>query len=291
MDIRQLSYFVAVVREGTVTAAANTLHMSQPPLSTQIQLLEQELGCALFDRSTRKIRLTDAGRVLFERACTILDLCTSVKSEMLDLNSGSAGTLRLGVISSLCSTVFLKWLEKFCSDHKKIKFELYEANTYQLLDKVRSNQIEIAFVRTPFTAPDLLRIPLRNEPLCALGHPGFFPDSGDMVQLAQLVGKPLLFYRRWERILTDTFLEAGLRPRIFCISDDARTIVSMAEAGFGIGVVPRSVIPFRFAVPISRRTIDCEKLHSEICAVSRRNMYLSSAARQLLEQVRQSADS
>jgi len=282
LDIRALSYFVAVVNEGTITAAAQTLHMSQPPLSTQIQLLEQELGVILFDRSTRHMKLTETGRVLYERACDLLDMCTSIQNEMADRKTGSIGTVRLGVISSICNTMFQKWLRQFCTTHDKVKFELYEANTYQLLDKVRSNQIEIAFVRTPFTASDLRCIHLQSEPLCAIGQPEFFSAAGSKVQLLQLASAPLLFYRRWERILLDAFQEAGLCPRTFCISDDARTIVSMAQSGFGIGIVPQSVIPPGMEV---RKIIDYPKFHSEICAVHRKDMYISSAAQQFLDQI------
>ena len=216
LDIKQLTYFTAVVNEGTVTAAAKALHMSQPPLSKQIQLLEQELGCALFDRKSRHMYLTGAGRVLYERACNILDMCASTKSEIADLKTSLAGTLRIGVATSICSTVFQKWMQCFCSNHINMKFELYEGNTYQLLDKVRSNQVEIAFVRTPFTAVDLQRINLQNEPLCAVGRPLFFPESGSgMIQLSQLSSVPLLFYRRWEQILRDAFQNLCQHPRIF----------------------------------------------------------------------------
>ncbi len=286
MDIRQLTYFAAVVNEGTMTAAAKSLHISQPPLSTQIRLLEQELGCTLFNRDTRHIQLTDAGRILYQRACVILDMVSSVRNEMADIQAGSAGTLRLGVVSSICGYVFPEWLRRFCGSRKKLKFELYEGNTYQLLEQVRSNQVELAFVRTPFSAPDLGCVRLRDEPLCAVGRPGFFPDADNAVQLSGLTRAPLIFYRRWEQILTDAFRKAGLRPSLFCVSDDARTTVGMAESGFGIGIVPRSAVPEKLAAPNVCRVIDCPEFHSRICAVYRKGMYVSSAARQFLDQVR-----
>lgn len=286
MDIKQLTYFSSVVNEGTVTAAAKALNMSQPPLSKQIQLLEQELGCPLFDRKARHMYLTDAGRILYERTCNILDMCASAKSEISDLKTGLAGTLRLGVVTSICNTVFQKWMECFCSKHVNMKFDLYEGNTYQLLDKVRSNQVELAFIRTPFNAPDLLCVFLQSEPLCAVGQPKFFSGLENTIQLSQLASVPLLLYRRWEQILRDAFQNLCLYPRIFCISDDARTIVSMARSGFGVGIVPKSAINEQPGAEIISRTIGCPQFHSDICAVYRKDMYISSAVKQFLDDVR-----
>lgn len=72
MDLKQLRYFTTVAEEGTISAAAKKLFMSQPPLSTQMKLLEQELGCSLFERGQKHIRLTETGRLLYDRAQTLL---------------------------------------------------------------------------------------------------------------------------------------------------------------------------------------------------------------------------
>ena len=74
MELKQLAYFKAVADEGTISGAARKLNMSQPPLSSQMHFLEQELGCVLFERGSRKIRLTEAGRMFYERVCAMLDL-------------------------------------------------------------------------------------------------------------------------------------------------------------------------------------------------------------------------
>jgi DNA-binding transcriptional LysR family regulator len=281
MDIRQLSYFAAVVQEGTVTAAAQTLHLSQPPLSAQIHLLEQELGCELFDRSARRLRLTDAGRVLYERACGILTMCDSVRREMTDLQTGQAGILRLGVVSSASGGDFLEWLRSFReSGGRAVRLEMAESNTYQLLEQVRARQIELAFVRRPFSAQDLACRELRSEPLCALGREECFPLRREGPFLPQLAAVPLLLYRRWERIVLDAFAEQGLRPRVECVSDDARTVVSMARAGLGIGIAPRSMLAPEAG--LVWRELTEAALQTELCAVWLREGYLSAAARRFL---------
>ncbi len=82
MDLKQLRYFTTVAEEGTISAAAKKLFMSQPPLSTQMKLLEQELGCSLFERGQKHIRLTETGRLLYDRAQTLLRMEASMRQDV-----------------------------------------------------------------------------------------------------------------------------------------------------------------------------------------------------------------
>ena len=101
MDIKQLEYFAAVVEEGNISSAAKKLHISQPPLSTQIQKLEEDVGCVLFERGSRKIQITEAGNMLYRRAKTLIEMAELTKKELRDYNSGKHGIMRLGVVSSV----------------------------------------------------------------------------------------------------------------------------------------------------------------------------------------------
>lgn len=100
MNIKQLQYFVTIVENGTITAAAKKLGISQPPLSAQMKLLEEELGVTLMERGGRQIRLTDAGRILYRRAVSIVELTDTTLKELTDFRTGISGVLRLGTVSS-----------------------------------------------------------------------------------------------------------------------------------------------------------------------------------------------
>lgn len=104
MELKQLSYFVAVAEEGSITAAARRLYISQPPLSTQMKLLEQELGCQLFERGRSAIRLTEQGAILYRHALTLLEISRAARDEVLSSTGEVRGTLRLGVVSSVVSS-------------------------------------------------------------------------------------------------------------------------------------------------------------------------------------------
>ena len=123
MDIRKLQYFTAIVDEGSITGAAKRLHMSQPPLSTQMKLLEEELGVILFDRGSRNIQLTDAGKLLYNRAHAILELSEAAVQELKDFGNGLSGTLRLGMISSAATGTVCGWMKEFAEKYPAVRDE------------------------------------------------------------------------------------------------------------------------------------------------------------------------
>lgn len=100
MDLRQLTYFLAIAEEGQITAAARRLNMAQPPLSQQMKALEEELGVELFLREPRSVTLTDAGEILYRRARQLITLADSTRREIGDFKSGLRGTLSIGTVSS-----------------------------------------------------------------------------------------------------------------------------------------------------------------------------------------------
>lgn len=257
MEIRQLHYFTAVVEEGTVIGAAKRLNMTQPPLTAQLHNLEEELGCSLFKHEGRRLQLTEAGRTFYQRACTILGMCNATAVEMENFRSGNTGTLRIGVVSSVQGTLFMEWITQFAAAHPQIRYEIYTSNTYQLLEQLRMDQLDLAIVRTPFSASNMEILPLRKESIVAVGLSTFFPNSArlksnmeipdkaeasPLISLRELAQMPLILYRRWEDILLARFESAGCTPQIRCCNDDAQTTLALAENGLGIGILPASAI-------------------------------------------------
>jgi len=284
MDLKQLYYFVTVVKEGNISKAAKKLHLSQPPLSTQLKNLEAELGCSLFERGARKIELSEAGRLLYPRAVSLLELSEITKIELTKLQSKAYGTLRLGVVSSIAST-FLN--EKILSFHKlypDINFELFEGNTYEQLELLKNNETELALVRTPFENKSFTSISLKTEPMMAIGHAKYFLDmEKDAISLAELTNKPLIIYRRWEDLLLRIFAEEAIPYQIFCKNDDAKTTLHWADSGLGVGIVPYSTLGLAQNKDTVCKKIADTRLNSHICLVYKENHYFSSIAQLFLE--------
>ncbi len=291
MDFKQLRYFTAVVEAGNISGAARRLHISQPPLSAQLHQLEEELGCPLFERGPRKIKLTQPGRLFYERARTILSLCDAAEREVQDALEGVQGTLRLGAVSSVSSTALVPWLTDFHRTYPRTHLELFEGNTYEILERLHAGFIEIAIVRTPFAEIGLCCLPLQKESLFAVGSAHFFPDAPPArISLSALCAHPLLLYRRWEQVLQDRLRAQHQHMSVLCKCDDARTVLYLADQGLGVGVVPQSAL----SLCKNPQTVSCEideaSLSSDIVLVYDKAAYLSPVSQIFIEHLRQRDD-
>lgn len=286
MDIRQLLYFTTIAEEGSISAAAKKLHLSQPPLSYQVKLLEEELHLPLIERSARGIALTEAGRVLYKRAQGILELSELTRKEMLAMASGFTGTLHIGTVSSSGASLLGWRIPAFHQKYPQIGFAIHEGNTFELMEMLESRLIELAIVRTPFHNDQLNCLYLSPEPMIAAGAASFFPagmPSGQPISLELLGHAPVILYRRFEKILLSLCEQKGITPQVFCIADDARTTLMWAEAGLGVAVVPQSAYRIMPHHNMVYGELSEEDLHTRIAAVCKKGCSLSWAAQQFLE--------
>ncbi len=279
MELKQLSYFVNVVQEGNISKASKKLSISQPPLSTKLKELEQELGVTLFERGSRTIELTDAGHIFYKRALSILELANLSQQELSDYKEGNNGTLRIGIISSVSTTLACDWIKSFHDAYPNIHLDLFEGNTYEQLDRLKNNLIELAIVRTPFNMDTLECTVLRSESMIAIGDSTYFTTITEPeITLKELRKLPLVIYRRWEKVLSDAFYQYGCEPIIFCRCDDARTAISLADTGLGIAIVPESALLRSNYPNLTHKKIAQNTLISDICVLRNPNSYLSKLA-------------
>lgn len=274
MNLKQMEYFTAIVNEGSISAAAKTLHISQPPLSTQMKLLEEELGLTLFERGSRSILLTDAGRVLYQRVQGILDMTDSVLKELERMGRGLHGSLRLGMISSVETEPIIERIAAFRRKYPQVNFRIYEGNTYQLLDKLNTGLIEAAMVRSPFPEDAYDCFYLDEETMMAVGARDLFPHPGaGSISPNDLAGCPLIVYRRWEGVLNRLLPQKD--QNYLCVNDDARTSLTWAETGCGIAIVPASIA--RCVHPdIIMKPLSAQGFTTRITLIRRKNASLSS---------------
>ncbi len=278
MEIKQLKNFIKIVEEGNITRAAQKLNMAQPPLSTQMHQLEAELNCTLFQRGSRNIILTDAGSMLYDKAKTILTLTDQIPE---DINSlGTAITvLHLGTISSVSNYLPDVLLPGFIEQYPNITYNIYERNTYQLIEAVFSNIVDLAIIRTPFQNTGLTCYTIEKNQMYAIGKNKFFSKiTSKTMELKALGSSPLIIYRRWEDIFRKHCISNDIQPYIECICDDARTALHWAERGFGIGIVPESIISSvsgndMIMIPLTPSML------SDITLVHRKGKVLSNAAK------------
>lgn len=249
MDVKQLNYFCTIVQEGSVSAAARKLYMSQPPLSYQMKSLEEELGCALFIRGNKNITLTSQGEILYKRAEKILNMIDSAMTEIKNINS--CDTIRIGVVSSIINDVG-KLLALYEKNNSNIIWEIIEGNTYELVELLKQQSISLAIVRRPFSNNNFKTLKLSDDHLVAVGK-----NLPEKVDLKYLSDESLIVYRRWIDVIHEQFKLRKLDFSYRFLSDDARTCLSLAQKDLGIALVPFSSISDINGLCISEIN-DCE---------------------------------
>ncbi|MBP2032163.1 DNA-binding transcriptional LysR family regulator [Clostridium algifaecis] len=286
MDIKQLKYFLAIAEEGKITGAAKKLNIAQPPLSYHLKLLEKELGIKLMDRGSRKIHLTDAGEILKNRAEQILELVDTATKELKDFNKGARGTLSIGTVSSSGAALLPDIIENFNKKYPNINFEIWEGNTYNILEMLNRGIIQIGIVRTPFNSQGLSIEYFSKEPMIAVfkDDSGWF-DGKKFICLKDLKSKPLIIYRRFEKIIFKCCYDNNFVPEIICKCDDARTTLLWAESGIGIAMVPKTAIELIKAPGLIYKIINEPTLETCIAAICEKNRYMSTAGKNFLNMI------
>lgn len=165
MDIRVLEYFLTVAREESITAAAQALHMTQPPLSRQMRELEEELGKTLFIRGKRKISLTEDGMILRKRASEIIELFEKTKTEISTSHNEISGTVDIGVPESEGMRIIAKTIKEVNDNYPKIDFQIFSSNSFDTIERLDKGLIDFGILSEPVNLKkyNYLKLPYVNN--------------------------------------------------------------------------------------------------------------------------------
>ena len=163
MDIRTMQYYLAVVREGTISAAAEALHVAQPSLSRQMKELEEELGASLFERGNRKITLTEEGMVLRKRAEEMVRLMQMTEEEISQIKNHVSGSVRIGAGESYSFHYLSRTAADIAAEHPDIRFHITSGDTQDLMDELNNGLIDFAVIFTDADHTLYQSIPLPAE--------------------------------------------------------------------------------------------------------------------------------
>ncbi|MGE7718380.1 LysR family transcriptional regulator [Priestia megaterium] len=283
MDIKQLIYFLTIAEEGNISKAAERLHMAQPPLSQQLKLLEEELGVILFERNTRRMKITDAGQLLQSRAQQIIELMEKTSKELNDLKEGSQGVLSIGTISSAGETLVPIVVQDFHKAYPGVDFRIKESSTFEILELVKRGVVEVGVIRTPFNLETFDYISLPEEPMMAAAMDSLLDMNKTSMSLDELKGKPLLFHNRYANNIEEACRKSGFEPKVKCRIDDTRTMLNWASSGMGIALIPRDMMTLIPDSNLRFIEIKDQTLATKIIIIWKKNHYLSTPARHFLE--------
>jgi DNA-binding transcriptional LysR family regulator len=244
--LEQVRCFVAVAEELSFRRAADRLVMSQPPLSRQVQRLEQNLGARLLARTTRSVELTAAGAVFLEHAREILTLCDDARRTTQATAVGTHGRIRVGFTTVAALGASSSWLRVMRADLPNVEVALREAASSAQVDLLLAGHLDLAFVRgvpippvvtsrTVHVETLVLAVPATHE-LTRLGRP---PRLADVAR-HDLVGYGPSPGRYFHELSISLFQQAGLTPRHAQYVNEISSILLLVEAGLGVALVPRS---------------------------------------------------
>ncbi|WP_458098143.1 LysR substrate-binding domain-containing protein [Roseomonas sp. WA12] len=262
MELRHLRYFVILAEELHFTRAARRLGMAQPPLSQQIRQLETELATPLFERGTRRVALTDAGRILLPEARAALAQVARVETVALRAGRGEIGELRIGIFATApLLPEFTRAVLAFRTRLPDVHLALTESPTMEQMEALRRGQIDAGFIRCHSAAdipPDIQAVELVREPLIVLMREGHALTRGtDPLPVASLAGEPMVFFASSVGTTLHAQLVAlcrfaGFTPNITQTARENSTLIGLVAAGFGVAVVPTSLARIRMDGVTSR---------------------------------------
>jgi DNA-binding transcriptional LysR family regulator len=239
MELRHLRYFVAVAEELSFRGAAGKLHMAQPPLSAQIKALEAELGVQLLERSTRTVRLTQAGRVFLDEARGVISAAAQAQHRARQADRGIVGTLRVGVIAPVANAWLAVILRRFGQQFPGVQLSISSLTSAEQLLRLRTDELDAGLLRPPVSFHEL------DCRLVAESHQELAMPRGH-----RLARKPVLEWKDFhheglvlinpsvQHGFYDAFLsqcaQAGAQPYAAQYANDIQTKMWLISAGFGV---------------------------------------------------------
>ncbi|ATM95856.1 LysR family transcriptional regulator [Yersinia frederiksenii] len=246
IELRHLRYFIAVAEELHFGRAAERLRISQPPLSQQIQILEQQIGARLLARNNRNVSLTQAGTLFLKESYQILAQVNSASEKAARLHRGESGELTIGFTSSApFISAVSKNLRAFRQLHPQVHIKMQEVNTKQQIEPLLDGRLDLGVMRNT-RLPDALQYRLLlREPLVAVVHEEHPLAALPSIKYSSLAEQPFVFFARevgtalYDEILT-LLARAGITPYITQEVGEAMTIVGLVSSGLGVSILPAS---------------------------------------------------
>jgi DNA-binding transcriptional LysR family regulator len=266
MELRHLRYFVAVAEELHFGRAAERLHMSQPPLSQQIQSLEEELDVQLFYRTKRWVKLTEAGQIFLPEARQTLAQAEQAIVAVQQLKSGERGHLTIGFVGSAIGEVLPALISHFRTQFRDVELHLRELTTAQQVRALHENRIQVGLLRPTIQSEQIIiHTLIREQIIVALpeSHPLAAKEAIEIAALARETF--ILFPRQQGRGLYDQVIsicqQAGFSPHIEQEATQMQTIIGLVAAELGIALIPDSAchlrssgIAYRPLIPMTQAT-------------------------------------
>jgi DNA-binding transcriptional LysR family regulator len=247
MENFRLKVFRKVADNLNFRQAAEALYLTQPAITLQIKALEEELGLPLFDRTERRVALTEAGRILLKHAKKVEALTAIARQELARLVGEEEGDLSAGASTTIAQYLLSRLIGEFQISNPKIRLSLVGANTEKIVGGVRNGTVAIGLIEGPSLHRDVGEEPFVTDEIVVVVPPKH-EWVGQQIDAQQLCKVPLILREKGSgtrRVVEAALKAAGVQmkhTRVVMELDSTEAIKSAVEAGLGIGFVPRRAI-------------------------------------------------
>ena len=264
MTITQLKYTLAVAEYGNFTTASEKCFVTQPTLSMQVQKLEEELGVTIFNRSTKPLQVTEVGQKVLIQARKIIEESSRMNDVISEEKGIIGGTLKVGIIPTVSSTLLPLFLNIFIKKHKNVELKIEEYNTDVLSKKLEDNTIDCAIAATPLNNSKIIERPLFYEPFVAYVPEHHFLSGNKSLDLDDLSNSDLLILQDGhcfrDQVLNLCSLD-DLNKQYELRSGSFETLINLSNNGPWMTIIPylhsnnlsskniQNIIPFEDPAP------------------------------------------
>lgn len=245
MDEHRLKCFIAVYEQGSVSAAAEHLHMTQPPLSILLRKLEDELGVGLFERGGRRLVPTATGELFYLRAKALLASFQTMRRELRESERGSRGTVHIGCATAASLFVMPSVMEHFIAEGLQITVHVHEGESGYMLQRLRERNLDLVICRSHYAAPEMENRVIMDEPLCVALPPDHPLQGRAQIGIEALRGDRFLLHGSLlgtgiSDMLMRACQEAGYAPEVIYRGVETLPMLLMVQKGLGVAFAPKS---------------------------------------------------
>lgn len=292
MELRHIRYFLAVAEELNFTRAAAKLCIAQPPLSRQIQDLEQELGAKLFLRKPHILQLTEEGVLFRQYALQVLDLVEKSTEDIRDMKKGLQGTLYLASVEGNAPHLFSQWIAGFHALYPHVQFNLWNGNSDEVTNRIMKGLSDLAIIMEPYNAEGLDAVHVYDEPWVAMipVHHPLAELPGNEIELEKLAPYDLIIPSRASRLqeINSWFASAGCKPKVLCRIAHMLNAYELTEQNVGIAIYPASAADLATGDAVCIKKLIQPSVTASYVLIRNKNRQLSNAAMEFLAYIKAS---
>lgn len=244
MNLKQLEYFLAVCKYENITHAAETLHISQPSITTSIKKLEEYLGVALLDRSSKKISITDEGKLLAKRAAKILEFVDDTSKEIRDFGTKKKKIIKIGVPPMIGSFLFPKIFIDFSINNPDIELKAVENGSLETKRLLENNEIDIALIiLESYDETEVKSIIKTQVQFCVSRQNNM--SKKDIISMDEIGSEPVIMLKEGfyhNKVVRERYINNRIKPNIIYYSNQLDTIKSFVRTGIGSAFLIKEIV-------------------------------------------------